>query len=234
MENATNDKKTLENMMHENTLFICTSIDEDTTNKMTAKLIEWVNKLKATNPEILAKNTATIISPYEIWPEDQPVLEVYLQTPGGSISVAQSILSLLKMARAKGAIIKTINLSNASSCGSLLAVSGTRGYRYMAEDAYNLIHYGSRGGSTERDGESKYLQQRMDRFTNMLKNIYLENTKLTLKEINKYFTCEGSGRLYAKTCLEKLVCDWVITNDGQYTNNPKLLKDIKNLKDLSR
>ena len=104
----------------------------------------------------------------------------------------------------------------------------------MAEDAYNLIHYGSRSGIVERDGESKYMQERADRFTNMLKNIYLENTNLTLKEINTYFKVEGSGRLYAKTCLEKGICDWVITKDGKYVNDPKLLKDIKHLKDLSR
>ena len=233
-QNRQNDTKTQENMMQDNMIFMCTEITEETTNKMTAKLIEWVNKLKPAKAEILAKNTATIISPYNEWPENQPVLEVYLQTPGGVISVAKSIMSLFKMARAKGAIIKTINLSQAASCGSLLAVSGTKGYRYMAEDAYNLIHYGSRGGSSTRDGEAERVLQKNNEITNSLKKIYLDNTQLSLKEINKYFTFEDTGRLNAKACLEKGICDFVITSDGQYINNPKLIQSIKNLKDLSR
>ena len=233
-QNRQNDTKTQENMMQDNMIFMCTEITEETTNKMTAKLIEWVNKLKPAKAEILAKNTATIISPYNEWPENQPVLEVYLQTPGGMISVAKSIMSLFKMARAKGTIIKTINLSAAASCGSLLAVSGTKGYRYMAEDAYNLIHYGSRGGSSTRDGEAERVLQKNNEITNSLKKIYLDNTQLSLKEINKYFTFEDTGRLNAKACLEKGICDFVITSDGQYINNPKLIQSIKNLKDLSR
>lgn len=229
-----NDTKAQENTMFENMIFMCTEITEETTNKMTANLIEWVSKLKPAKAEILAKNTTTIISPYDEWPENQPVLEVYLQTPGGEIPVAQSIMSLFKMARAKGTIIKTINLSKAASCGSLLAVSGTKGYRYMAEDAYNLIHYGARGGTSTRDGEAERMLQRNNETTNILKKIYLDNTQLSLKEINKYFTFEGAGRLNAKACLEKGICDFVIKNNGQYTNDPKLIQSIKNLKELSR
>ena len=236
MENqkTSNDTKAQENMMQGNMIFMCTSINEETTNKMTAKLIEWVNKLKPAKAEVLAKNTATIISPYDEWPEDQPVLEVYLQTPGGTVSIAKSIMSLFKMARAKGAIIKTINLSAAASCGSLLAVSGTKGYRYMAEDAYNLIHYGSRGGASTRDGEAERMLQTNNEITNSLKKIYLDNTQLSLKEINKYFTFEDTGRLNAKACLEKGICDFVITSNGQYINDPKLIQSIKTLKYLSR
>lgn len=233
-QNATNDKKQLENMMHENEIFICTSINNETTNKMTAKLIEYVNKLKPVKPDIVKKYSTKIISPYDEWPEEQPVLEVHLQTPGGVISVAHSILTLLNMARAKGAIIKTINLSEASSAGSFIAVSGTKGYRYMSQTAMNAIHFGTRPSVATRDGELGRYKHQLDATTNILKNIYLQNTKLTQKEINKYYTYEGTGFLNAKQCLEKGICDYVITTDGQYVNNPALLQDITKLKGLSR
>ena len=236
--------KDTENIMEDNNLYIITSISPDTTNNMIIKLSQWVNALplaKKTEEPTLVKNEeepitddtvyiigqgnhSKILSPYEKFPDSQPVLNIYINSPGGNFEQTYPILSLIDMASARGAIIKTYNLYSAASCASAIAVYGTNGYRYMAERAHNIVHFGNRSMSYHQEGEMVNKTKFITQETFFFKEPYLLRTKITKKELKKYFDHEGSGLLDSTQCLEKGLCDWVITNDGRFVNNAKDLQ----------
>lgn len=155
-----------------------------------------------------------------------PVVNVYISSNGGEDSSMFAILHLFDMLKSKGTIIRTYNLSLAASCAGVIAISGTPGYRYMASHAYNLIHFGRYTGTMQRDSEIEISYKDIKDCNEEFKNLYSTYTNLNRKEINKYFEKEGSGKLGAKDCLAKGLCDWVITPRG-WTNNVQDLIDQK-------
>lgn len=234
--------KDLENTMVGNNVYILTVITNETTNGLLIQLTQWVDKLPLKNNLIVPQkpdekditdDTVYIIgkdnsyksyTPYEAVPNNIPVLNVWINSGGGKISVMQSILTLFNMASAKGTIIKTYNIASASSSASMIAISGTPGYRYMAENAYNYIHFGRYSADTAHTDEIDILTNDLKIFDKTTRLMYLNNTKLTNKELTRYYNTEGAGRLYADQCLQKGLCDWVITNDGRFVNNVNELK----------
>ena len=230
------------NAMVDNNIYILTTISPETTNELIARLSHWVDVLPF--PNYVEKNQPTtgndisedeiriisgkyskkMYSPYEMVPTSCPTINVYINSNGGKTLVMQSILTLFNMASAKGTIIKTYNLASASSSASMIAISGTSGYRYMAENAYNYIHFGRYSADTAHTDEIDILTNDLKTFDKTTRLMYLNNTKLTNKELTRYYNTEGAGRLYADQCLQKGLCDWVITNDGRFVNNINELK----------
>ena len=236
-----------ENSMKSNNVYIFTNIYEETTNNLIKSLSEWVqtksmpkpteektNEQKSQNlkkqipgtyvchrPQKSGntKQSDTIIMPYDKWPENKPLLNVYINSSGGQVYTLLALLSLIHMAKANGTIVRTFNLAWAASAASILTISGTKGYRYMAEDASNYIHFGRAGVIAERQDEIEYKMKTISEHSKLLQKQYLENTSVTQQELDRYFTTEGSGHLNAKECLEKKICDWIITNSGKYVNH---------------
>jgi len=62
---------------------------------------------------------------------------------GGEFKHLTALLNLVTKAKGGGNIVKTIVECYASSCGSLLACSGTVGERSISQYARHLCHYGS-------------------------------------------------------------------------------------------
>lgn len=238
-----NDSR-FENSMENNNIYILTSIYDETTSGLIKSLSKWVqtksmpkapeqktnnkddcftknehtdNKAnKKDNKTTIIKQSNQIIMPYEKWPEEKPLLNIYINSSGGSVYTLMAILTLVHMAKANGTIIRTFNLAWAASAASIIAISGTRGYRYMAEDALNYIHFGRTGVIAERQDEIEYKIKNLTEHSKLLQKQYLENTSVTQKELAQYFQIESSGQLNSKQCLEKRICDWVITNNGKY------------------
>lgn len=234
--------KDLENTMVGNNVYILTEITNETTNGLLIQLTQWVDKLPLKNNLIVPQkpdekditdDTVYIIgkansyksyTPYEAVPNNIPVLNVWINSGGGKTNITKSVLSVFNMASAKGTIIKTYNLASASSSASMIAISGTPGYRYMAENAYNYIHFGRYSADAAHTDEIDILTNDLKIFDKTTRLMYLNNTKLTNKELTRYYNTEGAGRLYADQCLQKGLCDWVITNDGRFVNNVNELK----------
>ena len=120
------------------------------------------------------------------------------------------------MARANGSIVRTFNLAWAASAASIITISGTKGYRYMAEDALTYIHFGRTGVIAERQDEIEFKIRNITEHSKLLQKQYLQNTSVTQRELEQYFNVEASGQLGAKECLEKKICDWIVTNNGEY------------------
>lgn len=73
-------------------------------------------------------------------------IEFYINSNGGDGYLCMHLVSLFELAKSKGIKVKTIVPSIALSSGSILAVAGTKGERYIAEGAEHLVHYGQFDG----------------------------------------------------------------------------------------
>ena len=210
------------NTMIDNNVYIRTYTDDDKCADVISGLSRFEQKTQ------FKPNTGSnIIAPYEKISDNQPNLNVYITSDGGDLFVARAIITLFNMLQAKGVIIRTYNLSYAASAASAIAISGTPGYRYMAHDAYNFIHFGKHPFTITRENETSHIIANEKRQTKALHDFYLSKTKLTDSEIKKFFNCEESGRLGASQCLTKKICDWVITPNGWVNNVQDLKQNLR-------
>jgi ATP-dependent protease ClpP protease subunit len=74
------------------------------------------------------------------------LIELYIGSYGGDAHLMFRIVELVELAKRKGVTVRTIVWSHAYSAGSVLAVAGTKGERYIARTAEHLPHYGTFGG----------------------------------------------------------------------------------------
>ena len=75
----------------------------------------------------------------------QPVINLWINSYGGLVSVLNTVLDAVEIAKARGVTVATYATGAAYSCGSMLAVAGTPGHRYMGPNAHHLLHFGWTG-----------------------------------------------------------------------------------------
>jgi ATP-dependent protease ClpP protease subunit len=76
-------------------------------------------------------------------------LNLWINSFGGYAHLVFHIIELVEMAKREGVIVRTIVPSVAFSAGSMLAVTGTPGERYISKTGEHMIHYGRSLGSAE-------------------------------------------------------------------------------------
>lgn len=69
-------------------------------------------------------------------------IDLWINSMGGYAHLVMHMVELVELAKAKGVVVRTIVPNMAFSAGSVLAVTGTPGERYIARNAEHLIHYG--------------------------------------------------------------------------------------------
>lgn len=89
-------------------------------------------------------------------------LDLYVNSFGGYRHLAFQIVSLLEIAKRDGIRVRTIINDIAYSAGSIVAIAGTPGERYIEKNAEHLIHYGftASSESTPEQIERNYLQKK--------------------------------------------------------------------------
>lgn len=83
----------------------------------------------------------------------QGYIDLYINSFGGYRHLVFQLVSLLEVAKRNGVIVRTIVPDVAYSAGSILAVCGTPGERYIERTAEHLLHYGFTGGGGESTPE---------------------------------------------------------------------------------
>lgn len=203
-----------------NKIFILTTLEDATTNDALGEISDMIDKLPwkpvFTQTPLWRKSLQKLESPYNLTSEYPPVIDIYINSLGGDCDILLSISSLLTLARSKGAIIRTSVIGTAGSCASMLAVQGTPNFRIMYDNTYHFLHFGTTNMIVERNQEIRYVAHNTTQHHKKLNDIYLRNTKLNQKDLNKYYAIEGSGSLYANECLRKGICDWVVSPDGTF------------------
>lgn len=70
------------------------------------------------------------------------LIEIFITSDGGGYYHFLHILELVEAAKRSGVVVRTLVPSAAYSAGSMLAVAGTEGERYIGRRAEHLAHYG--------------------------------------------------------------------------------------------
>lgn len=78
-----------------------------------------------------------------------PKITVYVSSRGGWTNVCWDIVELLERAKNMDVTVRTVVTSHAYSSGSMVAVVGSPGERYIGERATHLLHYGHSGAYWE-------------------------------------------------------------------------------------
>lgn len=76
-------------------------------------------------------------------------IDLYINSFGGYAHLVSHMIELVELAKRNDVVVRTIVPSVAFSAGSMLAVAGTPGERYIARDGEHLIHYGRTMGTAE-------------------------------------------------------------------------------------
>ena len=107
---------TTNNYVLDKQVFILGGFNPQDTNQMIGDLAKMVQSLP-THPIYSTKHEQT--SPYDTKDIINPIIDIYINSNGGDVSILHSISTLLGIAKNRGAIIRTTVLGKAASCGSL-------------------------------------------------------------------------------------------------------------------
>lgn len=97
------------------------------------------------------------------------LIELNISSNGGNAYVLVQIVELVELAKRKGIKVRTVVTSHAYSCGSMLAVTGTVGERYISRYAEHLVHYGQFDGY--RKSTPLQIERDADRFRRWTKTL---------------------------------------------------------------
>lgn len=81
--------------------------------------------------------------------KDGGIIDLWINSFGGYAHLVFHLIELVELAKSNGTVVRTIVPSVAFSAGSMLAITGTPGERYIAKNGEHLIHYGRTGSMEE-------------------------------------------------------------------------------------
>ena len=208
------DKKNPEaNYVIGNAIFLYDTINLETCAGLIGDIASMVEKIK---PQSNKTSSPTITSPYDIQKQSStPVIDIFINSPGGTCSIMDSIMAFVNIARSKGATIRTTVTGRAASCASQIAIQGTPGFRIMYQPAFHLVHYGNSSMNVSAEGEAERACKNEKQLRQHQIDTYKQFTSLTKKEINDCMKTEHHV-FTAQQCLEKNMCDWILTNTGMF------------------
>ena len=108
---------------------------------------------------------------------------LYVNTPGGSVSAGLAIVDTMNFIKAD---VQTINIRIATSMGTVIASSGTKGKRFMLPNAEYMIHQpmGGTGGGTQQT-DMAIAAEHLLKTRHRLEKILAQNAGKTIKQIHK-------------------------------------------------
>lgn len=121
----------------------------------------------------------TIRDKLESLPPSVKKIEIYINSPGGSVSQGISIYNQL---RASGLHITTYNLGEASSIASIIFLAGHT--RVMPEGTFSLLHQPAHLVYQNVKQAEQHLQQ-LKSINESLKSIYLKHLNISSEELDK-------------------------------------------------
>ena len=127
-------------------------------------------------------------------------IDLYINSFGGYRHLVFQLISLVELAKREGIVVRTIVPDIAYSAGSILAVTGTPGERYIEKTAEHLIHYGQTGSmeTTPEQVERNTIQKR-EGFKKIRRH-YEKYTKIPAGELDSLMN-DDSAFIPARKCL---------------------------------
>ena len=140
-------------------------------------------------------------------PEEERVLTLLINSPGGSVSDGLAIYDTINMLDCK---VRTICVGLAASMGAFLLSSGSRGMRLALPNSEILIHQ-PLGGAQGQASDIIIAAKHIERTRKTLNSILAMNTGKTVKQIAK-----DTDRDYTMTAQEAMqygLVDHILTPD---------------------
>lgn len=95
-------------------------------------------------------------------------IDLYINSCGGYLHLVNHMIELVEIAKREGVVVRTIVPDIAYSAGSMLAITGTLGERYVGRRAEHLVHYG-------QIMSFETTEEQVDRFTAHKKRMFKGN-----------------------------------------------------------
>ncbi len=138
--------------------------------------------------------------------ENHDDISIYINSPGGSITSGMAIYDTMNIIKSD---VSTICVGMAASMAAFLLSSGTKGKRYILENAEVMIHQ-PLGGAQGQATEIKIAATRILKLKDKLNKILSKNTNQPLEKIEQ--DTERDYFLEAKEAKEYGIIDKIIEN----------------------
>lgn len=128
-------------------------------------------------------------------------IDLYINSFGGYKHLVFNLISLVEIAKREGIVVRTIVPDIAYSAGSILAITGTPGERYIERTGEHLIHYGSTGSmETTPEQAARNFAQKQASFKSIL-NHYKKYTDVPAAELDRLMN-DDSAFIPANKCIK--------------------------------
>lgn len=129
------------------------------------------------NDDLAASVIAQLLYLESINPEED--IQLYINSPGGSVSAGLAIYDTIKMLKCD---VSTICLGMAASMGAVLLAAGTKGKRYVLPNSQVMIHQ-VLGGTEGQASDIMIAAEHIRRVKERLNDILSKDTGHPLEEI---------------------------------------------------
>lgn len=132
-------------------------------------------------------------------------ITLWIQSPGGSVTAGFAILDTMASCRCD---ICTVVMGSAASMAAVLASSGTRGKRYIGNNAEMMIHQ-ALGGVSGQTVDILLTANHIQKTNNRLYSILAENTGKSVEQVST--DCDRDHFLDSEECIAYGLADKVFT-----------------------
>jgi ATP-dependent Clp protease protease subunit len=108
-------------------------------------------------------------------------ISLYINSPGGSVTAGMAIYDTMQYIKPA---IHTIVMGQAASMGSLLAMSGAAGHRFILPNARHMIHQ-PLGGASGQATDVEIQARELLRWKKVLTEIYVKHTHKTYDQLTQ-------------------------------------------------
>ena len=126
----------------------------------------------------VSQHTASLIVAQMLFLESEDPkkpISFYINSPGGSVTAGMSIYDTMQFIQCP---VHTIVMGQAASMGSLLAMAGEKGHRYILPNARHMIHQ-PLGGASGQATDVEIQARELLRWKEVLTGIYAKHTPKT-------------------------------------------------------
>lgn len=110
-----------------------------------------------------------------------------INSDGGITYYLKQLISLVEKCKSEGIIVETRVFARAYSCGSMLAMTGSKGHRFIGEFAEHLCHLGAGAtGNVHTDKQLERGSERIKAHFDFVRSLYKKYAKIpNLNEVIK-------------------------------------------------
>lgn len=144
---------------------------------------------------------------YENASDVQKELTIYINSTGGLLNDAFALIDLMRHSKHA---IRTIGLGNVMSSAFLIFAAGTKGCRYIAQNASILSHQYSEELSETKHHEIKTFVKECENTNERMVNLLADCTELSASEIKRKLLPASDVWLKAEDLVDLGIADYIL------------------------